>query len=57
MEKSALERLQEVLDRLTADEGGCPFAPLLPPDHIRMLPLPAMPPVLPKAIAPVVMSP
>ena len=25
MEKSALERLQEVLDRLTADEGGCPY--------------------------------
>ena len=37
--------------------GGCPFAPAVPPDQIRMEPEAAIPPVLPKAIAPVVMSP
>ena len=37
--------------------GGCPFAPAVPPDQIRIVPDADIPPVLPKAIAPVVMSP
>ena len=37
--------------------GGCPLAPAAPPDQIRIVPEAAIPPVLPKAIAPVVMSP